>query len=108
MQVQCILMQILFAVVFPSHICAFSFFDKDQNPHPQSAKAFLRKMTSFSNYQVFPFKLFCAKAKNGPNAHKNGFMETPLVLAVIGGWLENTFMLLWIKKHLGHFFSNLK
>ena len=79
MQVQCILMQNLFAVVFPSHICAFCFFDKDQNPHPPSAKAFLRKMTSFSNYQVFPFKLFGAKAKNGPNAHKNGFMETPLV-----------------------------
>ena len=27
MRVQCILMQILFAVVFPSHICAFCFFD---------------------------------------------------------------------------------
>ena len=27
------------------------------------------------------------------------------VLAVIGGWPENTFMLLCIKKHLDHFFQ---
>ena len=26
------------------------------------------------------------------------------VLAVIGGWPENTFMILCIKKHLDHFF----
>ena len=30
------------------------------------------------------------------------------VLAVIGGWPENTFMLLWIKKHLDHFFFQLE
>ena len=40
----------------------------------------LRKMKFFSNFEVFPFKKICAKAQNGQNAHKNVFMETPLVL----------------------------
>ena len=40
---------------------------------------------------------------------KSAYAPLPLmlfsVLAVIGGWPENTFMLLWIRKHLDHFFQ---
>ena len=81
-QIQCILLQNLFAIVFPFNICAFSFFDKDKNPHHEGGKVFLRKKTFYSKLQVFPLKCYSQKAKNGPKCAKNGFMETPLVTCI--------------------------
>ena len=77
-QIQCILLQNLFAIVFPFNICAFSFFDKDENPHHEGGKVFLRKKTFYSKLQVFPLKCYSQKAKNAPKCAKNGFMEMPV------------------------------